>query len=417
MFVTRFAFGAPYFLGRISLLACYVLLVLLLGQSSVFAQFEGQDEAGTDAPLALESVETGVWLVTYGPGEVYWQRFGHNGIWIRDQDLGLDHVFNFGFFDFEQENFFLRFLQGKMLYFSAAQPAQREFAQYIDENRSIRLQKLALEEEQALRLADFLVREVQPENRDYLYDYYLDNCSTRIRDALDFALDGHLQEYFRQLPAKQDFRDHTRRLTAADFWLYLGLEMGLGRPVDLPINHWQEFFIPAELATAIEQYPFTASGGDGNLVVEDVMLFDSSLVPPPKVAPMRWHIYLLASMAVLLAAGWLGKKFPSLAYTRLSKTWLLINGLIGSVLVFFWFGTDHQVAASNLNLLVFNPLYLAVLNRRLYKPLSILLIVLGLLALLQSFLPTPPGQYTADVVAAFLPINLLAACALLKKPK
>ena len=73
----------------------------------------------TDPPDGTE-----IWLVTYGPGEIYWQRFGHNAIWVRDAQLGLDHVFNFGFFDFGQEDFFLRFLQGRMLYFSAARPAQ-----------------------------------------------------------------------------------------------------------------------------------------------------------------------------------------------------------------------------------------------------------------------------------------------------
>jgi hypothetical protein len=126
------------------------------------------------------ALSTEVWLVTYGPGEIYWQRFGHNAIWIRDTGLGLDHVFNFGFFDFEQENFFLRFLQGRLLYFSAAQPAQREFSNYIDENRSIRAQRLKLSPEQSLRLVEYLVDEVQPENRDYLYDYYTNNCSTRV---------------------------------------------------------------------------------------------------------------------------------------------------------------------------------------------------------------------------------------------
>ena len=94
------------------------------------------------------------WLVTYGPGEIYWQRFGHNAIWIRDPGLGLDHVFNFGFFDFRQQDFFLRFLQGRMLYFSAARPAREEFAEYIDENRSIRAQKLDLSAQQKLRLVE-----------------------------------------------------------------------------------------------------------------------------------------------------------------------------------------------------------------------------------------------------------------------
>jgi hypothetical protein len=120
------------------------------------------------AESEFEPAEAEVWLVTYGPGEIYWQRFGHNAIWIRDQQLGLDHAFNFGFFDFEQEDFFLRFLQGRMLYFSAARPAREEFSSYINENRSIRAQRLDLSPEQKLKLIDFLLEEIQPEHRDYL---------------------------------------------------------------------------------------------------------------------------------------------------------------------------------------------------------------------------------------------------------
>src|SRR5210317_2024185 len=88
------------------------VLLLLVGSFNVLAA----DQA--------VPVETEIWLVSYGPGEIYWQRFGHNAIWVRDTQLGLDHVFNFGFFDFAQEDFLLRFLQGRMLYFSAARPAQ-----------------------------------------------------------------------------------------------------------------------------------------------------------------------------------------------------------------------------------------------------------------------------------------------------
>ena len=110
---------------------CFAILLLL----SLFSPQAGALE--TDPPKGTE-----IWLVTYGPGELYWQRFGHNAIWVRDENLGLDHTFNFGFFDFRQENFFLRFLMGRMLYFSAAQKAGDEFAQYVAENRAIRAQRL-----------------------------------------------------------------------------------------------------------------------------------------------------------------------------------------------------------------------------------------------------------------------------------
>jgi hypothetical protein len=188
------------------------------------------------------------WLVTFGSGEIYWERFGHNAIWLREPAAGLDHTFNFGFFDFKEKNFILRFIRGRMLYFSAAQSAAREFEFYRQENRSIRVQKLNLTAAQYGNLRDYLLNEIKPENRDYHYDYYLNNCSTRIRDALDIALDGALSARTRTVPAVLNFRDHTRRLTHTQFWYYLGLELALGFPVDRVITRCDEMFIPIVVA-------------------------------------------------------------------------------------------------------------------------------------------------------------------------
>lgn len=394
--------------GRLKL-ACLLLFGVLLLAFSAFGLAQEPAENSNGLPGQLQEFQTGVWLVTYGPGEIYWQRFGHNGIWIRDADLGLDHIFNFGFFDFEQENFFLRFLQGRMLYFSAAQTAQREFAQYINENRSIRLQKLALTEEQALRLADYLVREVQPENRDYLYDYYYNNCSTRVRDALDFALDGQLRKQYADEAAAQNLRAHTRRLTSGNFWLYLGLELGLARPVDEDISRWDEFFIPAELADGITQLQSAEI-----LLEEDELLYQSTLQPPPDIAPMRWPIYLAVALLILALLAWLCRRYRPNSGPTLARAWLLFTGLAGGTLMFFWFGTDHAVTAANFNLLLFSPLFLLVMLRKSTRLVAWLVVFSGILALLQSLLSSPPGQYTADVVAAFLPFNLCAAWVLLQ---
>lgn len=351
------------------------------------------------------AAEQEVWLVTYGPGEVYWQRFGHNALWVRDSERGLDHTFNFGFFDFEQENFFLRFLQGRMLYFSAAQPVRKEFAQYQAENRSIRLQRLNLGPQQKQALTDYLVDEVSPENRDYLYHYYRNNCSTRVRDAIDLALGGSLQATTRELPASGHWRDHTRRLTASDFWLYLGLEIGLGAPVDREISLWEEMFIPSELADAAAQ----ATTGNGSaLVLEDTLLLESGWPDPPVEATTVWYRYLAASLLVLLLAWVAGRWLPA---GFLARTWLMLAGLMGSALLFFWIATDHDVARLNLNLLVFNPLWLVFVfwNRAARLALPFFGLV-SVLALVMKWLP--PGQYTADVLAAFLPLNLAAAYAL-----
>ncbi len=361
----------------------------------------------------LPADEPEVWLVTYGPGEVYWQRFGHNAIWIRDPGLGLDHVFNFGFFNFDQQDFFLRFLQGRMLYFAAARPAREEFADYINEDRSIRAQRLDLSPQQKFRLIDHLLEEIKLENRDYLYDYYANNCSTRVRDAIDLALDGLLEAEFRPASAPQNWRDHTRRMTSGDFWLYLGLEVGLGAPVDRPVSRWDEMFIPAVLAAALESVEYTGNGMVLPLVLEDVLLNESSLDAPPSSAHSWWPRYLLASLGVLFAA-WLlcHFAFPGLMPV-LSRSWLVFSGFVGLVLLFLWFGTDHWVTRPNLNLLVFCPLWIFLAFWK-GREKTVLLIIVGVSVSALAMTSLPPGQYNLDVLAAFLPVNLAAALGLFR---
>ena len=348
---------------------------------------------------------TEIFLVTYGPGEIYWQRFGHNAIWVRDPGLGLDHTFNFGFFDFKQENFFMRFLQGRMLYFAAARPAREEFAEYINENRSIRALKLDLGPEQKLALIESLIDQVRPENRDYLYDYYLDNCSTRVRDALNQALNGLLEQEFAPLSSPYSWRDDTRRLTSDDYWLYLGLELALGTPVDRKMNRWEEMFLPGKLADALEGVAFNGDGASRPLVTEDVNLYQSTLQPPPAVPETLWPRYLLVA-AVGLLAGLLASRW--ICPVGLARAWLAVAGLAGLALAYLWLGTDHAVARPNLNLLVFNPLWLVpAFVPAARKVGAALVLTCALLSVVLIWLP--PGQYNLDVLAAFLPLNAVAA--------
>jgi hypothetical protein len=385
------------------LLSCLLLLLALSGASAQ-AAVAVPEPPGPDAPAEA-------WLVTYGPGEIYWQRFGHNAIWIRDPARRLDHVFNFGFFDFGQERFLLRFLLGRMLYFSAARPAQEEFGDYVVENRSIRIQRLDLESGQIERLTEFLVNEVRPENRNYLYDYYENNCSTRVRDAIDLAIGGSLSAQYRYLPGELTRRDHTRRLTLPDPLLYLGLEIVLGAPVDAPASMWDEMFIPALLAAGAGALDVGSPAGPRPLVTDDRIIFRSSL-PAPADAPVRtWPRYLAYSLGLIAIAWLLTRLAGSNSAVLLARTWLVLAGVAGLALVFFWLGTDHGVASLNMNLLVLNPLWLWLAAWRRGSP-GVLPIVAGM-SVLAAVMPWfPPQQYTQDVLAAFLPLNLAAAAVL-----
>lgn len=378
----------------------------------------GSQTGLTAENLAIPTVsgdDREAWLVTFGPGEVYFERFGHNAIWLREPAAGLDHTFNFGYFDFEQEDFFLRFMRGRMLYFSIAQSANLEFEQYRQNNRSIRAQKLNLDPKQYQQLRDYLLNEIQPENRDYRYDYYLNNCSTRIRDALDIALDGALSARSRPMEAELNFRDQTRRLTQMQFWYYLGLETGLGYPVDRVVSRWDEMFIPMVVADEIAAMSVDAAVNGRPLVEVDTMLFTSPLPSPTDTPTTIWYRYLFLGL-LLTGLAWLGSKFlPKVWLGGLCYTWVLVSATLGFIIAALWLLTDHAASSENANLLLLNPLILISLVPKLQRIGAMILMGGNIVALILLLLPV--HQYNLDVVALITPINLAVALYLYRDKK
>jgi hypothetical protein len=367
------------------------------------------------SPLSIPAVDPDAreaWLVTFGPGEIYFERFGHNAIWLREPAANLDHTFNFGYFDFEQEDFFLRFMRGRMLYFSIAQPAQREFAYYVQTNRGIRAQKLNLTPDQYQRLRDYLLNEVQPENRNYRYDYYLNNCSTRIRDALDIALDGALSERSERMPALLNFRDQTRRLTQMQFWYYLGLEAGLGFPVDREVTRWDEMFIPMVVADEIAAMSADMALAGEPLVEVDTVLFASSLPVSADKPAELWYRYLLFGLVVTGLAWLSGRFMPPLWLSGLCRAWVLVNATLGLILAALWLLTDHEASRTNANLLLLNPLFLLALVPGLQRVGALILVMGNTLAFILLMLPV--HQYNLDVLALLTPVNFAVALYYLK---
>jgi hypothetical protein len=378
---------------------CLCLFVLFFSRAGIASEVSAIPAVPADGHEA--------WLVTFGPGEIYFERFGHNAIWLREPATGLDHTFNFGYFDFEQEDFFLRFMRGRMLYFSVAQVAGREFDYYRQENRSIRAQKLNLTAPQYQRLRNYLLNEILPENRNYRYDYYLNNCSTRIRDALDIAFGGALHARTGQVAAKLNFRDQTRRLTEMQFWYYLGLETGLGYPVDRPVSRWDEMFIPMVVADEIAAMSAETGGNGADLVGLDTMFYTSTLPVPNETPTPVWLNYLLTGL-VITALAWLSGKFmPRVWLDGLCRAWVLVNATMGLVLAALWLLTDHAASRDNANLLLLNPLFILILLSGLQRPGAVMLAGGNLLAFILLWFPE--HQYNLDVLAIFTPLNLAVA--------
>jgi len=316
---------------------------------------------------AEPGAELTVSVMTMGPGAMVWERFGHNAIWIHDPVRGTDLTYNYGLFDFRQHNFILRFVRGQMWYWMAGFPADQYLEEYQRNNRSVWVQELDLPPRARLQLQEFLTWNALPENRFYHYDYYRDNCSTRVRDAIDRVVNGAVRRATAAVPEPASYRFHTQRLTANDPLIYTGLLLALGEGVDRPLTAWEEMFLPLKLREHLRRV--TIPGPDGRpvpLVKSERTIF-SSTGPAPADTPPNWlPAYLLLGSTVGALAWGLSRGARRNVVARAGflfvvAGWAVLVGLAGMILAGLWGLTDHVMAYRNENLLQMSPLALFIL--------------------------------------------------------
>ncbi len=391
-----------------AIIACLTLLCARTGHAQ-------QGERGSELTISL---------VTMGPGREVWERFGHNAIWVHDTLRHEDIQYNYGLFDFRQEKFYLRFAQGRMLYSMGGFDAATDIARYVAENRSVWVQELNLTPAQRADLRDFLVWNALPENRNYHYDYYRDNCSTRVRDALDRVIGGRIRAATRTIPTGTTFRSHTARLTSSEPLVYTGLMTGLGTPVDRPITAYEETFLPLALRERVRG--IMVPGPDGapvQLVRSEQTVYTSTVADPPATPPNWTAVYLLIGLAtgfVLMLLGRTaaaGRRGARVGLAVIGGIWELVAGMAGLILAGLWTLTDHVAAYANENLFQLDPvamvlamlLPLALLSsRRSVRAASnVSAVILAIAAAGLAFKLVPGLHQVNGIVIAFaLPVHL-----------
>jgi hypothetical protein len=339
---------------------------------------------GIDDPLIVE-----IW--TFGPGDHPFTRFGHDAIRIANRRTGLDVSYNFGTFAFGSAHLLGDFLQGRLRYWLSAASTRAMAALYRRENRTIEIQRLALTPAQKRTLAEHLMVNAEPAHRDYRYDYFADNCSTRVRDALDAegVLGGALRASAHG-PGQETLRGHALRMTAEEPWLYVALLVVLGPSTDRPIDAWAEAFLPERLQRMLRDVRVGGpqnGHGDGHghpLVQAELVSFRAAREPVPEHPP-GWGGRFLAVGAGLGGLLWwmgtVGSRSRSrvrghersggrrsvilwllarIAYGVLCALLGLLVGFVGSFLVGAWMFTPHAVVYRNQNALLFAPFALAL---------------------------------------------------------
>lgn len=368
-------------------------------------------------------------ILTFGPGKIYWERFGHDAILVRNTATGTAIDYNYGIFDFSQKNFFLNFARGYMIYRIAADPLSYDLQMYRQAGRSVTEQSLNLTPSQRLALSNFLRWNAQPENARYRYDYFLSNCATRVRDALNYALGGALKRQLESQPAPpgHTYRFDAVRLISPDLWLGLAMDIALGPAADRPLNLWQESFVPMVLSRALNNIRIVGQDGKSQPLVNhtDVLLpgrLPSPPTHPPRLTwPFLWLGLGLAVILFLLAQN----RSPAarLVFTVLATAFSLVCGVGGLILAALWAFTQHWSGWHNENLLLFDPLCLLLLpcwigaaranwgpGRFPYRVASIV----ALASIVACILRLLPWTFQANLhwVALMLPIHVALAASL-----
>ncbi len=365
-----------------------------------------------------------VQLVTASPGDELYTWWGHSAIIIEDTATGESKLYNYGLFSFDQENFYANFAQGRLLFEVGAYPTDPAMKVYKIRDRTVHIQTLDIRPERKRSLADYLESRIRPENRQYLYDHYYDNCSTRVRDVIDRFTGGALREAT-QVSAHTTFREQTRRFTERSFPVDLVLMYLMSDVIDVDMTVWETMFLPGALEREVAKLSVRNERGETVPLVEELQVWyeAENREPVPEAAPPLWPkslavggvigLLLAVSLVLLFKRVAVGGVFFGIV-TALTG---VVAGLSGTLLLLMSLFTDHVVTYGNENLILTNPLTLAFIPlgilaaterkrgaRVLFAFASLHLAALIVLVMLKLVFPAVFDQANLPVLTLFAPI-------------
>lgn len=289
------------------------------------------------------------------PGDQVYSHFGHSAIRVKDSSLGIDVVYNYGTFDFTTPNFTLKFARGKLNYTLARQNFRYFLLSYQEEKRWVKEQVLNIDLDEKQKLFSFLETNYLPQNRDYKYDFFYNNCATKIWDVLKTSYGKNLVFKDDYLTDLESHRQLIRDFVPINTWLGFGIDLALGSLIDDKATAYEHMFLPQYTMEQIE----VATLEGKNLAEKTSPLFE-----PPAQEKSDWFILSPAFWLSLILIVVVLLTFNDLK-NNTRRRWLdfllfLIPGLIGLGVIFLWFFTDHTQTAANFNIMWAFPIHLVV---------------------------------------------------------
>lgn len=358
-------------------------------------------------------------VITCGPwqGELY-SAFGHSAIRVHDPAQGIDEAYNYGVFDFDQPNFYLNFARGYLYYKLGVYNYQDFKNYYIYHNRYIHEQLLNLTIQQKQRLYDSLQWNALPANETYRYDYFYNNCATKIRDIVIAALGDSVRFDGSYIHTQYTIRDLTDIYLSQQPWGDLGIDICLGLPMDKKATAFEYMFLPDYIESGFNHATILTDSSSAPLVQRTIPVYEERPADAEKGLPHPLYFFgILCLLAIALSVfDILGKRTSKWFDTLLFS----IAGLIGLLLLFLWVATDHKAAANNFNILWALPTHVVAVvallrNATWVKTYFSVIAVLQIVLLLLWFVLPQELNYSLIPVVLALAVRALTQSSWLKQ--
>ncbi|TYA56672.1 lipoprotein N-acyltransferase Lnb domain-containing protein [Formosa maritima] len=286
-------------------------------------------------------------VLTIAPGTSLNDAFGHSAYRIKDKRYGVDLVYNYGIYDFNTPNFYTKFAQGKLNYLIGRNYFEDFYNSYVYQNRTIKEQTLHLSQTEKQQMFDYLESNYKPENRAYLYDFFYDNCATKIKEVLVKNVDSPIVFNNPEDFKPQTFRTLIQNQLDANSWGSVGIDIALGSVIDQPATPEEYMFLPKYIHAFFNEA--NLNNGD-SLVINDQVIFKQREIKYSK--QILFSPFTIFSVLGILIIGITYFDYKNQRRTKLLDILLFsITGGIGILILLLWFATDHEATAQNYNLL------------------------------------------------------------------
>lgn len=296
-------------------------------------------------------------LITGEPGDALYESFGHSAIRVYDPENGIDLVYNYGTFNFNAPGFYPKFLMGKLNYFLSVYEFKKMVYAYKFYNQSLYEQIINLNYNEKVAVYNFLNNNYLPENRYYLYEFFFDNCSSRIRDVFEEILGSNLHFNEEYIKDHKTFRQLLDEFLIEAKWGDFGIDLIIGRPADVKASSREYMFLPYKLFDAFEYASIERNKSEVPMVLYTNVIHQSVRIPGDeglRISPalLFWTLFII----ILLLSVFINARKKVFRYIDVAL--FSATGLAGLLIFFLWFATDHISTKENINILWTFPIHL-----------------------------------------------------------